>query len=116
MVMSLGLIIARAQRVFIMERVYIPRYLEERERVLIFELRDILFLFAGFGIGITFGQVIAGILFGIALVMGGRYLKRKGIFKVLRNFLYWNLPFWGLRLFIMRFEATPPSYIRVFSG
>ena len=96
--------------------IYIPRYLNERERILIFDLIELMMLLGGLGLGIAFKNALAGVVFGIVAFMFSRWCKRRGYFEVFPNILYGTLPTWLLDAFKFKLKGTPPAYCRVMTG
>jgi len=99
-----------------MEPIYIPRSLDEKERILFLHMYEIIVFVAGFGIGITFKVPMLGLMIGVVGFALCRYLKRKGLLDVLANFLYWYLPPWGMSVVQFKLQGTPPSSFRIMTG
>ncbi len=90
---------------------YIPRYLDEPERILFLTLVEAL---VGFGMNyawIALNQFLPGLLLGITALYFYRRFKGTHSSHVLRYQAYWYLPpgLAGTR-------ATPPAHLRIFLG
>lgn len=91
---------------------YIPRYLDEPERILIFTVDEFMAMIIPF---IILGLLLKFIMTGLIVSAASIYLVRK--FKsdmggaVCKHWLYWHLPREALRL-----KATPSASIREYIG
>lgn len=99
-----------------MEMEYIPRFLDEKERLLFFSMNELIAFIFVFGVGIAIQMAAIGLIGGIGAVLLTRYLKRKGYLEILTYFLYWYFPPWILTVLRIEIKATPPSAYRVLTG
>ena len=98
------------------EAVYVPRFLNERERVLIFDMIELVTVLGFFGVGIAFKSAGAGIVLGITGFLFSRWCKRRGYFEILPNILYGYLPEWLMRVLHFKLQGTPPAHFRMLTG
>ena len=99
-----------------MEPVYIPRSLDEKERILFLHLYELIVFIGGFGLGIVFRVPMLGLFIGVGGFVLCRFLKRRGVLDVLANVLYWYLPPAGMKMLQYKLEGTPPSAFRLMTG
>lgn len=99
-----------------MDPVYIPRLLDEKDRILIFQLYEVLAFVFGFGLGIAFKMPMLGIGIGLGAFIFSRWLKRQGLVEVYANYLYWYIPVERMKTLRHPLEGTPSSALRVMTG
>ena len=99
-----------------MEPVYVPRLLDEKDRILIFSLYELLAFVGGFGLGIVFRMPVLGIGFGIVALLFSRWMKRNGYMDTFINVLYWHISEKGMSILRFKLEGTPRSAYRQMTG
>ena len=99
-----------------MEQEYIPRFLDEKERLLFFSMNELIAFIFVFGIGIAVQLAVFGLIGGAGAVVLTRWLKRKGYLEILVYYLYWYFPPWILVAVRIELKGTPPSAYRMLTG
>lgn len=90
---------------------YIPRYLDEPIRLILWTWDEIaVFLVPLFLVYWLSNQLLLGIILGLAGFLGLKKLKGNQGHYFLKSAAYWYLP--AMR----QFRVTPPSYIREYIG
>lgn len=99
-----------------MDQEYIPRFLDEKERLLFFSMNELIAFIFVFGVGIAVQLAGFGLLGGIGAIILTRWLKRKGYLDVLVYYIYWFFPSWILKIVRIDLNGTPPSAYRMLTG
>ena len=99
-----------------MDAVFIPRFLDQEERLFIFTRMDLAALIGPFALLLPLQQAGVGLLLGFGMVGLTRLLKRKGMLGNLRELAYWYFPASLLKFAGVKIEAMPPSHFRVLAG
>lgn len=94
-----------------LEQFYIPKRLDEPERLLFWSIDEACIMIMPIFIGLMLGHVIIGLSIGIFGYLKWRKLKGNNQANLIRALAYWVLP-----SSIFRLKKTPPSHIRLFVG
>lgn len=93
------------------KRYYIPRYLDEPLRVIIFTLDELMALVLPYLLGLVlFDAPLLGLGMGGAAVYGLKRLKGNQGHRFLWYCVYWHTPGW------MQLRYTPASHYRTWVG
>jgi len=98
------------------DAIYIPRLLDERERIFIFSVYEACCVLLAIIIGNASQQWLVAIGFGIILFFITRRADQRGLFDTLAYYRYWYLPDSILKLIQMNVFSRTPSYVRVMVG
>lgn len=90
---------------------YIPRCLDEPEKILFWSLDEVGIIIVPFLVGIIVGHTIIGMIIGILLYTKWRKLKGTGSSNLIIYATYWYLP-----SFVTSLKATPLSHYRLYLG
>ncbi len=94
-----------------LERYYIPKRLDEPERLLFWSIDEACLMIVPIFMGIIVGYTTTGILIGITFYLQWRKLKGNNQANVIRSLAYWVLP-----SSIFYLKKTPASHLRLFVG
>jgi conjugal transfer pilus assembly protein TraL len=94
-----------------LERYYIPKRLDEPERLLFWSFDEACLMITPIFMGIIVGYMTIGLLLGITLYLQWRKLKGNNQANVIRSLAYWVLPSG-----IFCLKKTPASHLRLFVG
>lgn len=89
-----------------MEAYFIPRRLDEPERIAFWTLDEALVLLLPILTGLIMSWVLTGFVLGLSLFMALKKFKGNGSTNLVRFALYWFLPN------VFRLQATPCSAVR----
>ena len=90
---------------------YIPKYLDEPEKFLFWNIDETMILGIPFITGVFFSSVDTGFLLGVAFLTLYKKVKGRGGKGFFKGWLYWNFPAQFSQL-----KSTPPSYIKEYVG
>ena len=90
---------------------YIPQFLDEPERFLIFTPDELVAVVAPLALCTVFINFAIGLVMAVAAFAGLRKLKRGGGLHRLLWRLYWHLP-----ADVLRLRASPPTHLRELAG
>lgn len=93
------------------EAFYIPRQLDEPERLLFWSFDEAAFMIFPMGIGIMTGHILMGMILGALSFYLWKRVKGTGQVNLAIYGVYWYLP-----SFISSMRFTPPSYKRFYLG
>lgn len=94
-----------------MDKYYIPQHLDAPLKIIIWTIDEFLLFIVPFVILLwAFNAPILGLLTGILLVMALKKIKGEEGHYFLLHLCYWHLPP------IIKYKATPPSYVREILG
>ena len=99
-----------------MDSVYVPRLLDDKERVFIFYMYEFVLFAGGLGLGLIFESLLMGVSLGVGSFLVSRQGAKRGLFDVLPNVLYWFAPRGLLRALRYRVDHLPPSAWRLMVG
>ncbi len=91
---------------------YIPTHLDARERFFIWEVDQVVMFAMAFGVGISLGSGLAGLIVGTLLAWGYGRIKAGKHPRFAIHILYW----WLLGKIIISPKTLPSSSIRYFLG
>lgn len=91
---------------------YIPTHLDARERFFIWEVDQVVMFAMAFGVGISLGSGLAGLVVGTLLAWGYGRIKAGKHPRFAIHILYWWLP----GKIIISPKTLPSSSIRYFLG
>jgi conjugal transfer pilus assembly protein TraL len=94
-----------------LEAFYIPKKLDEPERIIIWTLDEFGVCMAPFVLGIMYSYMTTGLVVGILCFILWRKVKG-GNQDLAFGMFYWHLPLHKL----LGLKATPPSHYRFFIG
>lgn len=100
-----------AKRVMSDQDTYIPQYLDEPERFLVFTPDELIGVVVPLAIGTIVANFAYGLVGGLLVFFGLRKLKQGGGLNRLLWIGYWHLP-----ADVTRLKATPPSHLREMAG
>jgi len=98
------------------DAVYIPRLLDERERILFFSTYEVASIFGGLMFGQASGQWILALILCVFLFFVTRRADQRGFFDTVGYYCYWYMPAALLKIIQMNYFVKAPSYNRVLVG
>jgi len=94
-----------------MDKYHVPKYLDEPLRIMLLTIDELVIFFGPFLlVFVFFNQPIVGGMVGGVLVFILKRIKGEQGQHFIYSLIYWHLPQ------MVRFKATPPSYLRVLLG
>ena len=93
------------------EAYYIPRQLDEPERLLFWSMDEALLMLLPVGIGIMSGFILTGVIAGIMFFLLWKKIKGAGQVNLAMYGVYWFFP-----SILSGMKFTPPSYQRFYLG
>lgn len=99
-----------------LDSIYIPRLLDERERLFIFSVYEAVAILFAIIIGNGTQRWIFASIIGIILFMIVRKADQRGLFDTIAYYRYWYMPDSVLKLVQLNVFSKAPSYIRLMVG
>lgn len=93
-----------------MDKYYIPKYLDEPTKLIIFTIDELVILVIPILIGLFTDKLLLGLTMGFGLMSLLKKLKGEEGHYFIYHLLYWYVPQ------LVKLKSTPPSYIRDILG